>query len=159
MQFLQRGTQVFIVLRLNGIDARKDHGLGFLEALDGLVTRPCYVGDGVTHLYLAAGLDTRYDITHIAGSDAVGRFHLQFQHAYLVGVVFLAGLHKTHAVTRPHRAVYHLEVRDDTAEGVEHRVEDQALQGCILVAHGSRNTLYDGIQYGLYALTRLGGAA
>ena len=60
-----------------------------------------------------------------------------------------------HLVALSDDAVGNLEVGDDAAERVEHRVEDQRLQRSLLVAHGVRYALDDGIQDILYALARL----
>ena len=57
LQLLQRGTQVLIVRRVDGIDTRKHHRLDFLEALDSRGTGILDVGDGIAHLHLLGILD------------------------------------------------------------------------------------------------------
>ena len=57
-------------------------------------------------------------------------------------------------VALTNRAVHHTEVADNTTIGVEHRVENQSLQGCILVALRGRHTVNNGIQNLLDANTR-----
>ena len=52
LQFLERGTQVLVLRRVDRIDTGKDHRLHLLEALDSGRTGACHVGNGVAHLNL-----------------------------------------------------------------------------------------------------------
>ena len=52
LQFLQRRAQVFVVLRLNRINAGKHHRLHFLKALDGFLAGARHMGDGIAHAHL-----------------------------------------------------------------------------------------------------------
>ena len=52
------------------------------------------------------------------------------------------------------RAVEDAEIGDDTAEGVEHRVEDQGLQRGVVVAFRGGDSLYDGLENLLDTLPR-----
>ena len=67
LQFLERGTQVLKVLRIYRINAGKHHRFHFLETLDRAITRALHMGDGIAHAHLGRILDTRNDVTHIAG--------------------------------------------------------------------------------------------
>ena len=83
--------------------------------------------DGVAHLYFARGLDARNDIAYVACAQLVAWHHIHFQHAYLVGVVFLARVEEFHFVAFADDTVLNLEIGDDAAEGVEYGVENQGL--------------------------------
>ena len=52
------------------------------------------------------------------------------------------------------RAVEDAVIGDDAPERVEHRVEDERLQGGVFVPFGCRDALYDGFEYLLYSLAR-----
>ena len=145
MQFLQRSAQILIVLGLNGIHAREDHRFGFLETVNGFVAGARYMGDGVAHFHFRGSFDARYNITYIAGGNLLARGHVEFENTYLVRVVLLAGVDEAHLVARLHRAVHHLEISDDTAEGVENRVKNQTLQRRFRVAFRRRDALHDGV--------------
>ena len=66
----------------------------------------------------------------------------------------MSGIDELHRVARAERAVEDAEVGDDAPEGVEYRVEDQRLQGSVLVAFGCGNALHDGFEDLFHALTR-----
>ena len=155
LEFLQRGTQVLVVRRIDGIDAGKDHGFHLLESLDGRVAGAGHVGDGVAHLDLLRVLDAADDIAHVARTQFLTGYHVHLQHAHLVGIILHARVEELHLVALADDAVDDLEVGDDASERVEHGVEDQGLQGSLLVAHGMGYAVHDGIQYLLHALAGL----
>ena len=113
------------------------------------------MGDGVPHPHLAACLDAGDDVAHVTGRQFRARRHVKLQHANLVGMVFLARRHELHEVFGLDAAVHNLEVSDDAAERVEHRVEYQCLQRRIGIAHGSRDALHDGAQDFVHTHARL----
>ena len=113
------------------------------------------MGDGIAHLHLLRILDTRDDIAHIARAQFLAGNHVHLQHANLVGIVFHTGIEEFHEVALTDHTVNDLEIGDNAAERIEHRVEDQSLQGGILVAYGMRNALHDGVEHLFDTLTRL----
>ena len=155
LELLQRRAEILEVLGLDGIDTGKDHRLHFLETRNGLLARIGNVGDGVAHLDLARSLDARDDVAHVARTQFVARHHVHLQHAHLVGLVFLARIEELHLVALADDTVLYLEVGNDAAEGVEHRVEDQGLERCVLVAFGMGNAFDDGRQNLFHAHARL----
>ena len=124
LELLQAGAQVLEVLGVDGVDAREDHGLDFLEAGDGLLARLLHVRDGVAHFALLARLDAGDDVADVACRQLLARLHLQLEHAHLVGVVLLAGGEELHEIVLGNGAVENLEIGDDAAEGVEDGIED-----------------------------------
>ena len=52
LQLFERCAKILEVFGLDGIDTGEDHGLDFLESLDGLVAWTGDVGDGITDLDL-----------------------------------------------------------------------------------------------------------
>ena len=112
-------------------------------------------GDRVADLHVRRGLDARADIPHVSGLDLLPGLHFEFQHAYLVGVVFAARVEELHVVALAERAVEDAEIGDDAAEGVEHRVEDKRLQRGVFVAFRSGNAGHDGFQHLFDARSRL----
>ena len=155
LQFFERRAQVLVLVGLHWVDAREDHRLHVLESGDGLFGGVGHRGDRVADLHVRRGLDPRADIPHVPGPDLLPGLHLEFQHAYFVGVVLAARVEKLHVVALAQRAVEDAEIGDDPAEGVEHRVEDQRLQRRALVARGSGNAVYDRFQHLFDAQSRL----
>ena len=80
--------------------------------------------------------------------------HLQFQHPYLVGVVFLLGVDEFHEVVGAYGAVHDAEIRHNAAERVEHRVEDKGLQRSFGVALGCGNAVHNGVEQVFHAVAR-----
>ena len=155
LEFLQRRTQVLVLIGLNGIDSRKEHGLDLLESGDGLGTGPVHMGNGIADLYLHGRLDAGNDIAYIAGGDFLRRTHLKPQVTHLIGLVFLSGVEELHLVPSAYYSVYYLEIGYHSPERIEHRVEDQGLERSLRVALRSRETIHDGIQDCRYALAGL----
>ena len=155
LKFLQRCTQVLIILRLNRIHTRKDHRFSLLKSCNRFCTWTSHVRNGITYFHLGRSLDTRNDISHITCRNLFGRLHIQFQHTYLVRIVFLTRIEETHTVIRFHRTIDHLEIGDNSAERVEHRIKHQALQWRLRVSLWRSNTVNNRIQYLWYTITCL----
>ena len=81
--------------------------------------------------------------------------HLHLKHSDLICSILLASADELHLVARLDRTVHHLEVSDDTAERVEHRVEDEGLERSVRISYGSRDSLHDGIENLLHTLACL----
>ena len=81
--------------------------------------------------------------------------HLHLEDTDLVGRIFLSCADELDLVARLDASVHHLEVGDDTAERVEHRVEDEGLERCVRIALRSRNPLHDCVQHLLHTLSGL----
>ena len=158
LKFLETGAELLIVVGVHGVYARKHHGLDGLEALDGLVAGGGGVGDGVAHAHLLRGLDAADDIAHIACREFLARLHVEAQHAHLVGVILAAGAEELHVVASAEGAIDDAEIGNDAAEGVEHRVEHQRLQGGGGVALGGGDALHNGIEHLGHAHAGLGRA-
>ena len=147
LQFLERGSQVFKVFGIDGINTGKHHRLHFLKTFDGLIARIFHMGDGIAHLHFLRGLDARNDIAHITCRELVAWQHIHLQHSYFIGMILLFGVDKLHKVVLANSAVHYLEVGNNTAEGVEHRVENQGLQWSLGVALWRRNAFHYGIEH------------
>ena len=155
LEFFERGTQVFVVLGFDGIDTGKHHGLHLLESIDGLVARACNVGDGIAHLHLLRGLDARDDVAHIARAKFVAGHHVHLQHTYFVRVILFTRVEELYLISLAEHTVRNLEIGNNSTERIEYRVEDERLQGSLLVAHRVRHTLHDGLQDFLHTHARL----
>ena len=75
--------------------------------------------DGIPDLNLAARLDTRDDIADVPRRDLLTWLHIEAQYADFISVILLARSDELHVVTLTDLTIHHLEVSDDTAEGVE----------------------------------------
>ena len=69
LELFQRGAQVLIVRRVDGIDTGKHHRLDFLKTGDGLIAGLVDVGNGIAHLDFLGVLDAADDIAHLAGRE------------------------------------------------------------------------------------------
>ncbi len=103
------------------------------------------MGNGVAHPHLRGGLDATDDIAHVACTELFARFHVEFEDAYLIGMVVLLGADEFDPVASLDAAVDDAEIADDAAEGVEDRVENKGLKGCLGVALGGWHTVHDGL--------------
>ena len=101
------------------------------------------MGDGVAHTHLHRVFDARNHVAHIAGAERVARRELQLEHAHLIDMIFLGCVDKLHKVVLMDSAIEDFVIDNDTAEGVEHRVEDERLQRCLGVAFRCGNALDD----------------
>ena len=155
LKLLQRRPEVLIFGRVDGIHTGKHHGLDLLESLDGLVARPCYMRDGVAHLNFLAVLDAAYDVSHVAGTKLLARYHIHLEHPYLVGVIFHSRVKELHLVALVQCAVLNLEISDDAPERVEHRIKNQSLQRSVGVSLRAWYALNHGIEYLGHPLTCL----
>ena len=155
LKFLQRCTEILIVSRIDGIDTGKHHRLHLLESLDGSITRRCHLSDGITHLYLPGVLDTRDDISHIAGTKLLTRHHIHLQHSHLIGIILHTCIEELHMVTLSDHPVHNLEICDDSPEGIEYRVKDKSLQRSLLITDRMRDALNDGIENLFYTFSSL----
>ena len=149
-QLIERGTEVLVVLRRNGIDTSEDHRLYFLKALDRSCGRTLHRGDGVAHLDLPRVLDPRDDVAHVSTLHLLLRHHIQLQSTHLIGIVLGIGLHEFYPLTGVDRSIHHLIVGNDPSVGIEHGVKDESLQRSIRITHRCGDLLHDGIKYLLY---------
>ena len=85
------------------------------------------MGYGVAHLNFLSVFDTADDISYFACRYCFARYHIHLQYTNFVGIVFHSCIEELHLVALRYSTVFYLEVSDDTAEGVEHRVENQSL--------------------------------
>ena len=92
-------TEFLIVLGVDRVDARKDHGFDILETLHGLFARRRGEGQGVADLDLLSVFNARDDVAHVAGAHRVLRLQVEAEHAYFVGIVLAAGVEEAHAVS------------------------------------------------------------
>ena len=113
------------------------------------------MGDGIAHFHLLGVLDATDDIAHIPSAEFLAGNHIHLQHPNLVGIVFHACIEELHMVALTDDTIGNLEVGNDAAKGVEYRIEDKRLQGCLLITLGMRDALNDGIEYLLDPLARL----
>ncbi len=159
LELLQRGAELLELGGVHRIQAGEDHRLHLLESRDRLGAGTVRVRDGVAHLHFHRRLDAGNDIAHVAGRDFARRIELELERADLLGLVFLSGIEELHLVALADRTVHDLEIGDDAAEGIEHGVEDEGLQGRFRIPLRGRDLVHDGVQHGRYALARAGGNA
>ena len=113
------------------------------------------MGDGVANFHLLGILDAADNIAHLARSQLLTRYHVHLEHAHFVSVVLHTSVKELHLVALTNDAIGHFKVGNDTTERVEHRVEDECLQGCLFVACRMRYALNHSVQDVLDTFTRL----
>ena len=95
------------------------------------------------------------EVAHVAGGQHILGHTVHLQDTDFVGVIFVFGGEKLHQVVGANGAVEDTEIGDDAAEGVEDGVEDERLQRGLGVAFRRGDSLDDGLQDLLHALSRL----
>ena len=115
LQLLDGCAQVLEFGCLYRVNSGVEHRFHFLESGYGFVAWLVDVRYCVADLHFARGFDARHDVSYIAGLQFLRRSSGEFQHANLVGVVFLSCRHELHSVAAVYRSVYHLEVGDNAA--------------------------------------------
>ncbi|OAV71737.1 hypothetical protein Barb7_03163 [Bacteroidales bacterium Barb7] len=113
------------------------------------------MSNGIAHPHFAGTLDARNDIAHITRPYLGAGRHGQFEDTHLVGIILLLGGNELHMVALVDHAVHYLEIGNNTAKRVEHRIEYQALEWCFWVALRRRHFLHNGVQYLINTLSRL----
>ena len=103
------------------------------------------MGNGVTHLNFLCVLDTTDNISNLASTQFLAGYHVHLQDANLVGHIFHPGVKELHFISLTDYSIGYLEIRNDTAEAVKYRVENQCLQRSLLVTNRMWNTFYNGI--------------
>ena len=109
----------------------------------------------VTHFYLFRVLDARDNISYIACPKLLTGYHIHLQHTHFVSIILHTRIKELHLITLTDSAVHNFKVGYNTSERVEHRVENQRLQGSLFIAYRVRYTLHYGIQDILYTLACL----
>ena len=139
LEFFHRGPQLFVILRVHRVNARKHHGLHIFKALHSFAAGVGLGRQGVPDFDLFGVFDARDDVPHVSSGEGLFRLQVEPQDADFVGSVFPAGGHEFHEVAFVNGAVEDAEVRDDATERVEHRVEDHGLERLLHVALGRRD--------------------
>ena len=129
--------------------------LDVLETGDRLAARVPLRSDRIADLHVCRSLQARYDVAHVAGAKLFAGMHLQLQYADLVGRILAARIEQFDALALAERAVEYSVISDNSAERIEHRVENQRLKRSLFVAFRGRNPLYDRFEHLLDSLTRL----
>ena len=83
------------------------------------------------------------------------RYTVHLQDADLIRIILFLGGEEFHHIMRMNRAVEDSEIGDDTAERVEHGIENEGLQRRIGIAFRGGDAFNDSLQDFLHALPRL----
>ena len=102
--------------------------------------------DRVPDLRLMHILQAGDQIADLAGTEDVHGRRLGRHHAGLLGLGLDLGRHEADAGAAGQLALLHPKVGDHPAIRIEHRIEDQCLEGLVGVAGGWRNLTYDGLK-------------
>ena len=159
LQFLQRCTQILVIIWIDWINARKHHRLNLLETIDSLSARFSDMRNSIADLHLLRVLDATDDIAHITCRQLFLRHHIHLQDTNLIGRIFHSGIKELHLVTLSDYSVLNLKVCDDASKRVEHRIEDQRLQRCFYIPLWMRYTFYNSRKYISHALASLSACA
>ena len=147
------------ILEIGGVhreQAAEDHGLGGLEARQGLRAAALLVGDGVAHARVRHLLDLRGDEADLAGAKDGHVEHLGLEDADLLDLVMGVRAHHLDALALLHGAVDDAHQHHDAQISVIPAIDQQGLEGRGLVALGGRQAGDDGLQHQIDAQTRLG---
>ena len=155
LQLVERVAQVGVVAAVGGEQARPHHRLRLAVAGQRL-GRALLAGerDRVADLRVVDVLQAGDEVADLAGAEVGDRRGLGRLHAGLLGLGLDVGREHADARVRGQDALLHADVGDHAAVGVEHRVEDQRLQGLRHIADGGRHPLDHRVQQLVDALAR-----
>ena len=77
------------------------------------------MGDGVPDLDLTARLDPRDNVADISRGDFLAWLHIEAQYTDFIRIIFLTRGDELDVVTLAYLTVDHLEVSDDSTEGIK----------------------------------------
>jgi len=117
--------------RIDRVDTAEDHRLDFLEAGKGLGCRLLGIGEGVADFDFSGALDVADEVAHVPGAHGLGSRHLRGEDTDLLDLVGLVGRHEADLHAGLNLTGEDSDVADDTAVGIEERVEDQRTKGSI----------------------------
>ena len=115
------------------------------------------MGNGISYFHLFGSFDTGNNISYIPRTKFAARYHIHFQYPYLIGIIFFPRIEELHLISFADRAVFNLEIRYNSTERVEYRVENQSLQRRLFISFGMRNTFNHSGQYLFHSHTRFTG--
>ena len=124
-QFRQRRLELFVVGRVERVDAAEDHRADLLEARDRLLGGVAGERDGVTDLHVRDFADIDDDVTDRAWTEFVLRLHLRREDADFLDDGAHAVIHQLDRLAGLERAGEDADVADDALVGIEQRIEDE----------------------------------
>ncbi len=124
-QFRQGGLQLFVICRVEGIDAAEYHWADFLKARDRLFGRICRQGDGIADFHVGDFPDIDDDITHRSGAKFVLRLHLRRKNPHFFDDRTHPVIHEFDGLAGLECARENTDVTDDAFIRIEQRIEDQ----------------------------------
>ena len=157
LEFRHAEFQLFVIRRVDGINAAEDHRPDFLEAGEGFGTGILHLRDRVSDPGVGGAFDVRDQIAHGTGGETVDGLHFRGEYARLLDFAFQSGAEEPQLVSAPETAVVDAHIGDDAAVGVVNRVEDQSVCGSVLGSFRRGNEFHDRLQHGGNAGAVLGG--
>ena len=155
MQFIERVTQVLVVLVVDREQARIDHGLGLAitgKRLGAGVRRP---RKGIAHANGLGVLQARDHIAHLANGQRVDRRLGGTLDTHTIDQKIALGLHHAQGIALFNRAVKNANSGDDAAVFIKIRVKDERLERRVRIALGRRDQKDNGLQQIMDALAGL----
>jgi len=157
LEFLEGVAEELVVFGVGGVEAGEDHALGRFVAVEGGGRGCGVVGDGVSDVAVADGLEAGGDVADLAGLQRRLRREGGAKDADLQGFEDASVGHEAQLLAPAEAAVGDADVGDDAFVRVVLRVEDEGAQGGGGVATGRGHTLDDGVEERLAAGALLGG--
>ena len=145
-QFFQRFTQQRVLVRINGVEPGEHHRLQLFEARQRLEGGIPIVGDGVADLGVGNILDVGNEEPDFAGAQFVDFDRLGREHTEVLHVESAAIRHQADLLPLADRALDDTREHDDSAIGIEPRIEDERLQPMTCLPLRRWNLLYDGFE-------------
>ena len=138
------------------VEPGEHHRLQLLEAGEGCGRRPRGLGDGVADLGVEDALDAAGDEADLARPERVHDHGLGCEHAELLDLVVLGGVHQQHLGAGADGPFEHADDDHDAAIRVVPGVEDQRLERRVGITLRRRQALDDGLEDVLDAAAFLG---
>ena len=160
LQFLQGVLQIGVFGTVYGVNAAEHHGRCFPVAGHRFGGGVGGQRDGIAHAGFTDILDAGGEVAHLTGTQlgagGEGRCaHVAHFHQRKLG----PGGHHAHGIAGLDGALEHADINDNALVTVVHTVEDQSLEGRVLIAHRGGNVLNHPLQNVLNADAHFGGDA
>ena len=158
LQLFQRVAQIVVIAVLYGIQAAINHGSGLAIAWQSALRRTIGVRNSVAHASVAHVFDASSKEANLALLQLVHVHNAGLKVAHLGDLELGTGGHHANLHALFDASFHDADVKHHALVGIKLGVKHQSLQGCLAVAFGSRNALYNGLQHILNTQARLGTA-
>src|SRR5262245_3126763 len=127
-QFFERITQLFILIRLDGVDACEDHRLDLLKSRKRFGSLPGCLRDRIADIDVGYRLDIGNDKTDLSSPEVIDLSRLWREHSQFFNLIITPFSHETDLHSFAQLAVNDPDHDDNPAIRIKPRIEDQGFE-------------------------------